>query len=189
VRIRAAALACHACGLRGSARQVVPDNGVWRSRVLLVGEAPGTVEDQRGLPFVGPSGQYLRKSLSSAGVDPEALFITNVCKCYPPGCRTPTPYEALSCRRHLLAQVAFLQPALIVAVGGLALRAFCAAPKRASVTRLAGQRLQTRDLDGATYPLFALVHPAAVLRNKAVLEPAFRAALERLQVTLSLALA
>ena len=38
------------------------------SRIMLVGEAPGYEEEQKGLPFQGASGQELNRMLGEAGI-------------------------------------------------------------------------------------------------------------------------
>ena len=48
--------------------------------MMLVGEQPGDVEDQRGEPFVGPAGKLLDKALAEAGVDPARSYLTNAVK-------------------------------------------------------------------------------------------------------------
>lgn len=52
---------------------------------MIVGEAPGAIEEAQGRPFVGPAGQLLRKFLFEAGIDPESVYYTNICKYRPPG--------------------------------------------------------------------------------------------------------
>ncbi|MDR7409918.1 MAG: uracil-DNA glycosylase family protein [Armatimonadota bacterium] len=52
------------------------------SPLVLVGEGPGAVEDSTGRRFVGRAGQLLRQLLrEEAGVDPEAVYISNAVKC------------------------------------------------------------------------------------------------------------
>lgn len=55
------------------------------ARIMIVGEAPGFEEEIKGEPFVGPSGDELRRQLREAGIDMDACYITNVCKYRPPG--------------------------------------------------------------------------------------------------------
>lgn len=55
------------------------------AKVVLVGEAPGDVEMQRGKPFVGPSGYQLDRMLADAGLNRADVLVTNVCNYQPPG--------------------------------------------------------------------------------------------------------
>lgn len=52
--------------------------------IMLVGEAPGEEEERQGLPFVGASGQELRRLMSEAGL-PADSYLTNVFQTRPPG--------------------------------------------------------------------------------------------------------
>ncbi|MBN1811902.1 MAG: hypothetical protein JXA14_08715 [Anaerolineae bacterium] len=51
--------ACTACGLHETRTQVIPGSGADDAQIIFVGEAPGTQEDKRGLPFVGRAGKLL----------------------------------------------------------------------------------------------------------------------------------
>ena len=78
--LRAAAQGCHGCELWEPATQTVFGAGSPDATILLVGEQPGDVEDQRGLPFVGPAGKVLQKALDEAGADRSTLYVTNAVK-------------------------------------------------------------------------------------------------------------
>lgn len=57
--------------------------------LMLVGEGPGSVEDEHGLPLIGPSGQ-LDRALLSVGITRDHVYVTNIVKCRPRGNRTLT---------------------------------------------------------------------------------------------------
>jgi uracil-DNA glycosylase family 4 len=56
---------------------------------MFIGEGPGREEDMSGRPFVGKSGQLLRKMIRAIKINPEDCFIANIVKCRPPGNRPP----------------------------------------------------------------------------------------------------
>lgn len=112
---------CTACDLSASRTTVVPGVAPVVARVLLVGEAPGRCEDEGGLPFVGRAGQLLDRVLAEVGLDRADLAVVNTVKCRPPDNRTPTRREQATCRPWLDAQVAALDPAVIVTLGSTAL--------------------------------------------------------------------
>ena len=78
--LRDAAAACRACDLYSDAIQVVFGSGPENARIVIVGEQPGDQEDLVGQPLVGPAGQILNKALAVAGIDREAIYLTNVVK-------------------------------------------------------------------------------------------------------------
>src|SRR5580765_7940260 len=106
--------------LVASRTQVVPGVRPPGARLVLVGEAPGAAEDEAGLPFVGRSGQWIDAALSDAGLDRAEVAVVNVLKCRPPANRKPRRPEVASCRPWLEEQLALIEPALVVALGGSA---------------------------------------------------------------------
>ncbi len=54
------------------------------AKILIVGEAPGAVETQTGIPFTGPSGQLLDRVLQHHGIARHQVRLTNVAACHPP---------------------------------------------------------------------------------------------------------
>jgi uracil-DNA glycosylase family 4 len=63
----------------------VPGSGNPNAKIIIVGEAPGEVEEREGQAFVGPAGNLLNEVLRYAGIDRRDIYITNVCKVRPPG--------------------------------------------------------------------------------------------------------
>jgi DNA polymerase len=87
------------------------------ARLVVVGEAPGAQEDAAGVPFVGRAGQVLDRLLEDAGLDRQRVAVLNVLKCRPPGNRKPANDEVERCRPWLSAQLAALEPELVVTLG------------------------------------------------------------------------
>lgn len=52
-----------------------------KPRLVIVGMNPGSLEENRGIPFIGPSGRMLDTCLSEAGFDREEAHITNAALC------------------------------------------------------------------------------------------------------------
>ena len=89
---------CERCGLCRTRTQAVWGVGNPRTKVLLIGEAPGKNEDEQGEPFVGRSGQLLDKMLAVVDLDRKRnIYITNIVKCRPPENRDPAPEEVAAC--------------------------------------------------------------------------------------------
>jgi len=51
--------------------------------LIIIGESPGHTEIQQGKPFVGKSGDYLRKTLRSMRVDDKTIAYVNAVACLP----------------------------------------------------------------------------------------------------------
>jgi len=94
---------CARCSLFDA--PMVPPHGDPNARWVVVGEAPGAVEVEQGMPFVGKSGQLLAAAFELAGADLNDSFRTNIVACRPPNNRTPTSNEIECCKPRLLAEL------------------------------------------------------------------------------------
>lgn len=96
----------------------VPGEGNPDADIMLVGEAPGRHEDEKGIPFVGRSGNHMDKhGFNESSLNREDVFITNVVKCHPPGNRNPTSEECEACSNFFEFQLRIIQPVVIVTIG------------------------------------------------------------------------
>jgi uracil-DNA glycosylase len=112
---------CVQCPLHATRTKAVPGEGTPSARVMLIGEAPGRDEDQRGQPFVGAAGRFLDQMLAGSGVNRDDLFITNTVKCRPENNRPPRKREVDTCTSlYLFEQIELINPALIMLLGSVA---------------------------------------------------------------------
>jgi len=124
--------------------------------VLFIGEAPGAVEDQQVRPFVGRSGQLLRKCIRELGWKEEDVYITNIVKRRPPENRDPLPEEINAYKPYLTSQIEIINPKIIVPLGRFSMNYFL---PDAKITRDQGHLFQAGKWFVA--PMF---HPSAALR-------------------------
>ncbi|MEJ5915478.1 UdgX family uracil-DNA binding protein [Pseudokineococcus sp. 1T1Z-3] len=171
--LREAATACRGCELWEPATQVVFSAGVVTGRVALVGEQPGDVEDQRGIPFVGPAGRLLQEAVAEAGLAREDVYVTNAVKHFrfsqsAPGNRrihaTPDAGHVTACKPWLAAELVAVDPDVVVVLGATAAKALLGPSFR--VTRERGVVLE-RETSRGTKRFVATIHPSAVLRTPA----------------------
>lgn len=148
---------CTKCRLCRERTIAVPGEGPGTASMMLVGEAPGRMEDGTGRPFAGPAGRMLDKALSEAGLTRGEVFITSVVKCRPPENREPEEDETAACRRYLERQVDALRPHVIVLLGKVASSAITGRKGRI-------QRGPAGRYRGAS--LFATYHPAVALHGR-----------------------
>lgn len=164
-RLKAAARNCQACDLWRNATQTVFGEGKAGAQIMLIGEVPGNQEDIEGTPFVGPAGKLLDTALVEAGIDRTKVYVTNAVKHFkwePRGKRRihqkPNAAEIAACRPWLDAEIAVVQPRIIVCLGATAAQALLGRDFR--VTQHRGEFLQS-----ALAPVvMATVHPSAILR-------------------------
>jgi uracil-DNA glycosylase family 4 len=139
---------------------MVPGDGSATADVMLVGEAPGASEDKQGRPWVGRAGRLLDDLLAAAGLQRDDVYITNVVKARPPNNRDPRADEVAHCMPWLEAELALIQPRVIVPLGRHALAHFSDAAK---ISEVHGTEVTERGRR-----LFPLYHPAAALHNQAL---------------------
>jgi len=164
--LKVAVAHCTKCDLCRGRQQTVFGVGDEKAKWLFIGEGPGRDEDERGEPFVGPSGKLLDNMLSAMGKKRgQDTYITNIVKCRPTDDdgrdRPPTAEEVAACLPYLNRQIVLMQPSIMVALG-----------KTAAVSLLKSDPLSTTvsSLRGQTYqylgiPLVVTYHPAYLLRS------------------------
>lgn len=163
--LRDAEQACTRCPLYKQATQVVPGEGPARARIMMVGEQPGDQEDKQGKPFVGPAGGMLAKALEDAGIDRDAVFVTNAVKHFKFEQRgkrrlhkRPNAYEIDRCHWWLDFERRLVKPDMVVALGATAVRSISGRPT--SINKIRGRVLTLQD--GGR--MLATIHPSYILR-------------------------
>jgi len=166
--LRAVAVGCKACDLWKKGTQTVFGEGPSSAPVMFVGEQPGDREDIEGRPFVGPAGRILDEALSQAGISRDDVYVTNVVKHFrweaaSRGKRRihkkPRASEIKACRPWLDAEVARVQPKVLVCLGATAAQSLLG--KDYSVLRNRGKFVKS---PLAPYTM-ATVHPSSILRS------------------------
>jgi uracil-DNA glycosylase len=150
---------CRACAEAGHPIESLPVRAPGQGqRAYMYGQAPGIVEGEERLPWRGRAGQQLRRWLD---LDEDTFYSTFYCasvtRCYPGrapsgrGDRVPTPQEQELCLFWRDWELELLRPALVVTVGGLALKRLLGLTDLSCI----GERL---DHDGV--PVIPLPHPS-----------------------------
>ena len=141
---------------------------------MVIGEAPGRTEIERGEPFIGKSGQLLRDTLAEFGS--QECYITN---CYKgdvgEGNRNPTREELDDHWPLLMEELGRVDPAGVLLVGAVAIRRFLG--NNTDLVSVVGERIAHEGRQ--FYPVW---HPAYILRQPSRLEN-FRYAVARFVLT------
>ena len=155
---------CQKCPLGSTRTNFVFGLGNPHADIVFVGEAPGQQEDLKGEPFVGRAGKLLDKILAAVSLSRDDVYICNVLKCRPPQNRDPLPNEVDQCEPYLKAQLALINPKLIVALGRVA--ACTILKTKEPLKNLRNQTFKYEGID-----LVVTYHPAALLRNSNFKQP------------------
>jgi uracil-DNA glycosylase family protein len=165
--LRAEAADCKACDLWKTGSQTVFGEGSEEAKIVFVGEQPGDKEDLAGRPFVGPAGRVLDEGLEAAGIDRSLAYVTNAVKHFKWTARgkrrihqKPNASEMTACRPWLEAELAVVQPKVLVALGATAAQSLLGRQFR--VTKERGRPV---DSDLAPH-VVATVHPSSILRQE-----------------------
>ena len=158
--IRKKCLSCEKCSLCKTRNNIVFSGGIANHKLMLIGEAPGYYEDQKGEPFVGKAGQLLDKIFASVGLSRyKDVYICNTLKCRPPENRDPLPEEKEACKEYLEAQINILQPRIILLCGRVAVNSLLGTTQ--GITKIRGRWFEGPHMS-KMMPIF---HPSYLLRN------------------------
>jgi uracil-DNA glycosylase len=140
------------------------------ARIVLVGQAPGPREQESRRPFAYTAGRRLFEWFASIGVD-EA-------RCFPGraptgGDRAPSKSESANCAPHLDRELRLLQPALVIAVGGMAGKELAGSGELATMVG----PLHRCERAGVQFDAVVLPHPSG--RSTWLNDPVNRRKLER----------
>jgi DNA polymerase len=149
-------------------KKVVFGVGSLEADIFFCGEAPGADEEVQGEPFVGKAGQLLTKIIQAMGLDRDRVYIGNIMNYRPPmpgpvGNRPPDPTEMAYCLPYLRAQLAIVQPKVVVALGKTAVDGLLGRDPKRRMTRIRGQWHRFEEI-----PLLPTFHPSYLLRNNSL---------------------
>ena len=156
--------------LAAQAHNLVMGDGNLDADIVFIGEAPGKNEDEQGLPFVGAAGKFLNEMLTSANMNRQDVYITNIVKYRPPGNRDPFPEEKAAFWPLLWRQLEIIQPKIVATLGRHSMEYFLPGAKISSVhgqPKRVSMKSGDQELSIVVLPLF---HPAAALYNGSMRE-------------------
>ncbi len=163
-----AARGCRACPLWEPATQTVFGEGARHASIVLVGEQPGDQEDLAGRPFVGPAGQLLDRALAEAGIVRKTMYVTNAVKHFKFIVRgkrrlhqAPKVTEIRACHPWLDAEIARLNPKLVIAMGATAAQSIFG---RATPIEKNRRQFFEHEIGGHRTRVMVTVHPSYLLR-------------------------
>lgn len=163
---REASRGCRGCPLWRTGTQTVFGEGPREARVMFVGEQPGSDEDLKGRPFVGPAGKVLEKALEEVGLSRDDAYVTNVVKHFKWAAqgkrrlhRTPNAREIGACLPWLEKEIELIHPEVLVCLGATASKALLGSDFRVSMRR--GEDIPSRWAQHTV----TTVHPSSILRQ------------------------
>jgi len=152
------------CELKKSATNIVFGDGNPKAKIMLIGEGPGSNEDQEGLPFVGRAGALLDKMLASIDLNRKNVYITNVVNYRPPENRRPTEEEIAKYLPYLKKHIEIINPKILILLGSTALNALIG--NKVVISKARGQWIEKQFGECKT-SVIVTFHPAFLMRQPA----------------------
>ena len=152
------------CDLKKMSKNIVFSDGNPKSKIMLIGEAPGANEDQEGLPFVGRAGVLLDKMLASINLDRTKVYISNIINYRPPENRRPTDEEIKRYLPFIKRHIEIINPKILILLGSTAMNALIGDEK--VISKVRGKWMEKQFGSCNTF-LIVTFHPAFLMRQPA----------------------
>tara|TARA_Y100000768_G_scaffold101969_1_gene74507 strand:- start:855 stop:1544 length:690 start_codon:yes stop_codon:yes gene_type:complete len=150
------------CSLKANAINMVFSDGNPKSKIMLIGEAPGANEDKEGLPFVGKAGALLDKMLASINLDRKKVYISNIINYRPPDNRRPTDEEIKRYLPFITKHIEIINPKILVLLGSTAMNALIG--NEVVISKMRGKWIE-RKFGNCKTSAIVTFHPAFLMRQ------------------------
>ena len=152
------------CNIKREAKNMVFCDGNPKSKIMLVGEAPGANEDQEGLPFVGRAGMLLDKMLAAINLDRKKVYISNIVNYRPPENRKPTEEEIRRYLPFITKHIEIINPKILVLLGSTAMNALIG--NNVVISKMRGKWIEKK-FGSCKTSVIITFHPAFLMRQPA----------------------
>ena len=149
------------CKLRNNSKNIVLGEGNIDSPIMLIGEAPGEIEDKVGNPFKGESGELLDKMLIAINIKRQNIYTSYAINFRPPDDRKPTSTEIKRYSVFLKEHISIINPKIIVLMGSSAMEAVTGISEK--ITNERGHWKEVI-LKNKTFPLMITFNPSYLIR-------------------------
>ena len=152
------------CSLKENAKNMVFSDGNPKSKIMLIGEAPGANEDEEGLPFVGRAGALLDKMLLAINLDRKKVYISNILNYRPPENRRPTDEEIKRYLPFITKHIEIINPKILVLLGSTAMNALIG--NEVVISKMRGKWIEKK-FGSCKTSVIITFHPAFLMRQPA----------------------
>jgi DNA polymerase len=149
------------CNLKNNSNNLIMGDGDINSPIMLIGEAPGSLEDKAGLSFQGDVGSLLSKMFLAIDIKREKIYTTYSINFRPPEDRKPTSQEIKRYSVYLKEHISIINPKIVILAGSTAMEAVTGANDRISNERGNWKEII---LKNKTFPLMITFSPSYLIR-------------------------
>ena len=149
------------CKLKENSKNLVLGDGDINSSIMLIGEAPGELEDNSGHSFQGDVGTLIKKMLSAIDIKIEKTYLTYSVNFRPPEDRKPTSQEIKRYSLFLKKHISIINPKIIILMGSTAMEAVTGLSNKISNIRGTWKEII---LKNKTFPIMITFSPSYLIR-------------------------
>ena len=149
------------CNLKKNSKNLNMGDGDINSSIMLIGEAPGKMEDDVGQSFLGEVGSLLKKMLSAININIDKVYRTYSVNFRPPEDRKPTAQEIKRYSEFLKEHISIINPKIIILMGSTAMEAVTGLNNKISSERGKWKEII---LKNKTFPLIITFSPSYLVR-------------------------
>jgi len=149
------------CNLKNNSKNLIMGGGDINSSLMLVGEAPGEMEDRNNHSFQGEVGSLLKKMLSAINIKIEKVYCTYSVNFRPPEDRKPTSQEIKRYSIYLKKHISIINPEIVILMGSTAMEAVTGLNNKISNERGKWKEIILKD---KTFPLIITFSPSYLIR-------------------------
>tara|TARA_B100001057_G_scaffold407554_1_gene421480 strand:- start:301 stop:1020 length:720 start_codon:yes stop_codon:yes gene_type:complete len=149
------------CNLKDSSKNLILGDGDINSPMMLIGEAPGQLEDNSGHSFQGEVGSLLKKMLLAININIEKVYSTYSINFRPSEDRKPTTLEIKRYSTYLKEHISIINPEIIILIGSTAMESVTSLN-----TKISNERGKWKEiiLKNKTFPIMITFSPSYLIR-------------------------
>ena len=149
------------CNIKNNSKNLIMGDGDPDSPIMLIGEAPGEIEDSLGGSFLGEVGSLLNKMFLAINIKREKIYTTYSINFRTPDDRKPSGQEIKRYSTFIKEHISIINPKIIVLMGGTAMEAITGLNNKISDERGNWKEII---LKNKTYQLIITYSPSYLIR-------------------------
>ena len=148
------------CNLKKNSKNVIMGDGDLNSPLMLIGEAPGKVEDETNSTFQGEIGSLLNKMLLAINIKREKVYTTYSVNFRTPEDRKPTAQEIKRYSVFLKEHILIIDPKIVILMGSTAMESLT------GLNKISNERGKWKEIifKNKTLPLMITFSPSYLIR-------------------------
>ena len=148
------------CNLKANSKNIVLGDGDTNSSIMLIGEAPGKIEDESGYSFQGDIGSLLNKMLLAININRKNVYTTYSVNFRPLEDRKPTSQEIKRYSKFLKEHLSIINPEIVILMGSTAMEAIT------GLNKISNERGKWKEviIKNKTFPLMITFSPSYLIR-------------------------